>query len=306
MRKLTAGIACLLALAARPAGAVALPDAGAEAAANASAPGASPASDSDSSATTASATATANGDDFAEGTAQSTVGGSARSNSQTSGASSSSPSNADASASWVAQLVTAGTDPGGQVDIDLALSVDGVLTYFNNNSGAGPDGIRSSVGVILRVHDESGAVTAFSGTAKLATVTNNTPPALTRTGDWAPASRDGDFSTPGCGTFSCQYDVSAIISFNDAVLVDFGSAFAVELVIDTDAFIFSGNEVESGADFFNTASVSVTTDTAGVTIESAPSAPAPVPVLPLWTGLALAGLVLVVAGRRMTRSDGRG
>jgi len=169
--------------------------------------------------------------------------------------------------------------------------------HANNNSGAGADGIRSSVTAILRVHDQSGAVTAFNGTAKLATVTNSTPPALTRTGDWAPAARDGDFTTPGCSTFSCQYDVSAVVSFDDAVLVDFGSTFAVELVIDTSAFIFSGNEVGSGADFFNTASVSVTTSTAGVTIESAPSAPASVPLLPPWASVALAGLLILAAAR---------
>jgi hypothetical protein len=288
-----AGAAAILLGSATTASAVPIPSSGAHADAAASTPGATPPPASNDNPITASAQVTASGLDFAEGQAQATVDGAVQSRSEASGASSSSPSNADATASWITQFAVTGTNPGGAIDVDITLNVDGTLDYFNNNSGAGPGDIAADVGLILTVYDSNGSSTAWSGTARLATVTNNTPAVLTRGGDWADPSRDGDFSTSGCSTASsCTWSVSSAIALPDSLFVNFTDTFAVEVELDTSAFIFSGNEVEATSDFFNTGSVSLGTSTAGVGFVAL----VPEPALGLLLGLA--ALVLLSGVRR--------
>jgi hypothetical protein len=250
----------------------------AQAEATATAAGDSGGTDLDIQSGTASASFVSSGFDAAEAEAQSTTGGNVRSRSEAGGASgNSAPSDAFGRAAWYSDLVTTGVDPGGPIDIDLDLAIDGSLLYSNNNSGASLDDIRSSVRMQITVHGTGGSQSPFDGTAKLATSTNDSPPVLTRMGSWSDSGRDGDFTVVGCTRFSCQIDVDATISLPDTLSVDFGESFAVEVQFITTAHIFRGGEVSAEADFFNTGSVTLSTDTPGVTIEAAPDLPTPVP-----------------------------
>lgn len=248
-----------------------IPPPGAHANASANAAGGPSNSNTDDDPVTASVNVTSNGDDFSQAMAQATVGGAARSLSSSGGASGQSvSSDAEGTARWISNLITTGTDPGSPIDLDLGTTVDGLLDYFNNNSGASADGIRSSVSLKLTLHNQSGAISVFDGSAKLATVTNSAPPQLARIGDWADPSRDGDFSTSGCGTFSCSYDVNMATIFEDVAFVGFGETFAVEFELTTAAFTFAGFEVDALSDFFNTGSITVATGTPGVTFQIVP------------------------------------
>ena len=243
----------------------------AQATASAEAAGGPSSSDSDADPVTATVNVTSSGDDFAEAMAEATVGDRVRSRSATSGASGQSvPSQGAGTAGWISNLIATGTDPGTDIDIDLATVTDGLLDYLNNNSGASADDIRSSVSLTLTVYDEAGATTAFDGSAQLAAVTNSDPPELTRSGDWAAPGRDGDFSTAGCSAFSCAYNVNLSDTFEDVTYVGFQRPFAIEFELATTAYTFAGFEVEAIADFFNTGSVVVATDTPGITFQIVP------------------------------------
>lgn len=243
--------------------------------------------------------------DEASSAGRATTGGAVGSRSEADGASGTNDSTrAAATASWVAQFTTSGANPGSSVDIDFALTIDGSLQIGNNNSGADADDIFAGVEVSLRAIGASGTTTAFDGAARLAVVANDQTPELTRSGDWAAAGRDGDFSFPDvpfgpCDRFGCLVDVVASIELDDALLVDFSDVFAVELTLSTEAFIFAGFEAGAEADFFSTANVALSTSTPGVTISQLQ---APVDVAEPGTlalmGSGLAGLALLRRRRR--------
>lgn len=284
-----------------PAPAAALQQAQAEAQATAAGDGGG--TQLDTQTVTATASQLSSGFDSAEAAAESTTLGSLRSRSAVSGASGTNgPSDADARAAWFSDLVTAGSDPGAPVDLDLDLTVSGTLTYLNNNGGASADDIRSSVRLEITLVSGATVLNPFDGTAELTTVTNSSPPALNRTGSWSPPARDADFTVVSCSAFSCQVDVAATVSLPDAIDVDFGEPFSLEVQLHTDAFIWNGRESLATAEFFNTASVTISTDTPGVVIEAAPDSPAEVPALgPIAGGvlaLLLSGGGLVALRRR--------
>ena len=262
---------CALLLGAQRVVAVPIPSPGAHANASADAAGGPSNSDTDDDPVTASVSVTSSGDDSAQAMAQATVGGAARSLSTSGGASGQfAPSEADGTARWISNFVATGTDPGNPIDLDLVTTVDGLLDYLNNNSGAPVDGIRSSVSLTLTLHDQSGAISVFDGSAQLATVTNDNPPQLVRIGDWADPTRDGDFSFSSCSRFSCAYDVNMATIFEDVAFVGFGETFAVEFELATAAFTFAGFEADALSDFFNTGSIMVATDTSGITFQTVP------------------------------------
>jgi hypothetical protein len=221
------------------------------------------------------------------------VGGTARSSSLVDSASGSGEaSNATATARWIAQVQTGGIDPQNPIDIDLDLAVDGTLTYLNNNTNVGPDDLLSSVTLRLTLHDMgSGATSVFDGSAALSSVSRTESPVLNRSGDWADASRDGDFTMQNCSPLSCQFDVDALILVDDALLIGFGDVFGVEVELITVAFQAQGRETAAGSDFANTASVNLSTDTPGITFTLVPEP---------GTGvlLSLGFIVLWVAHRR--------
>jgi hypothetical protein len=256
---------------ARHAVAVPIPPPSAHANASADATGGPSNSDADDNPVTASVDVISSGDDFAQAKARATVGGAARSLSSSGGASGQfAPSRADGAGRWISNFIATGTDPGNPIDLDLVATVDGLLEYLNNNSGASVDDIRSSVSLTLTLHDQSGAIGVFVGSARLATVTNSGPPQLARAGDWADPTRDGDFSTSSCSSFSCSYDVQMATTFEDVAFVEFGETFAVEFELATAAYTFAGFEVDALSDFFNTGNITVATDTPGVTFQMVP------------------------------------
>jgi hypothetical protein len=162
------------------------------------------------------------------------------------------------------------------------------------------DDVRSSVRVEITLYPSTGPLLPFDGTAKLATDTNSTPPLLTRSGDWLDASRDGDFTVVSCTRFSCQIDVDATISLPDTLNLPFGESFAVEVALITTAHIFQGNEVEAEANFFNTANVTLSTDTPGVTIDAVIAAPE-VPALG-FHGQAVSALFMMACAAQALRT----
>jgi hypothetical protein len=272
-----------------PAQAIPLPAVGANASATAVTPGDDAGTVVDSGASSATATNSASGSGNADSFGQAIVGGAVRSRSLVeSGSGLAEPSNATATGRWTGQVLTGGIDPGSPIDIDLDLSVDGVLTYFNNNTNVTPGDLFSSVDVRLTLHDElTGAISVFDGTAMLSGISRSVPPELVRSGDWADASRDGDFTvSPTCGAFSCQVDVVANILVSDALLVGFGDTFGVEVELITQAFQAQGRETGTSADFSNTVSVDLSTDTPGITFTPVPE---PGTALLVFLGLAALG-----------------
>ena len=273
--------------------AIPLPTVGAHADARAMTPGDDAGTVTDNGAITASATNSASGSGVADAFSQATVGGNLRSSSSVSSASGSSlDSDARADAHWIGQYQTQGTNPGGPIDIDLNLSIDGTLGYFNNNTNVGPGDLLSSVSVRLILHDiVSGATSVFDGAAEMSSISRFVPPDFNRSGSWADSARDGDFTVQNCGgPFSCQVDVAASIVVDDALLVGFGSVFGVEVQLISHAFQAQGQETQASSDFANTASVSLSTDTPGVSFALVPE-----PGSGLLLGL---GLTLLAGVRR--------
>lgn len=270
--------------------AIPLPPIGAHADARAMTPGDDAGTVTDNGASSASATNSASGTGAADAFSQATVGGSVRSRSSVDSASGSTlDSNARADAHWIGQFQTQGTNPGSPIDIDLDLRIDGTLVYSNNNTNVGPGDLLSSVTLRLILHDlVSGAASVFDGAAELSSISRMVDPVLTRSGDWAGSSRDGDFNTPSCSPFSCQVDVNASIVVNDALLVGFGSVFGVEVQLISLAFQSQGQETGASSDFANTASVSLSTDAPGVSFALVPE---PGTGLLLGLGLMLLGAV---------------
>ena len=245
-----------------------LPSIGAEAQATARTPGEDAGSVGNTGPSTATAANDASGSGIADAFASATVGGTARASSAVESASGlAETSQATANARWVGHIQTGGSDPLTPIDIDLDLSVDGTLTYFNNNTNVTLGDLLSSVTFRMTLHDmASGATNVFDGSAELTGVSRTEVPVLIRSGDWADASRYGDFVEQACSPFSCEVDVNALIRVDDAFTVGFGDVFAVELELATEAFQAQGRETGAAADFANSASVSLATDTPGVTL----------------------------------------
>ncbi len=269
----------------------------------------------DSQLDTQTVTATANvqsiGQDLAEAEANATTLGALRSRSVASGASGpNGPSDADARAAWYSDLTTTDTDPGGPIDLDLDVTIDGTLTYFQNNVGPSADDIRSSVRLEVTLVSGSTVLNPFDGTTELTSVSGSVPPALNRSGSWADPARDPDFTVVSCSAFSCQVDVSTTVSIEDTISVGFGQPFSLEVQFRTDAFIWNGEETEATADFLNTANVVISTDTPDVTIAAAPDPPSPVPALsPTGLGALIGtvgggGLLATAVRRRAARPSG--
>ena len=111
-----------------------------------------------------------------------------------------------------------------------------------------------------------------------------------------PGFEAGDFTEVGgpCSVTSCEFELTSfLLPIDDALLTPFGDTFDVGVLLLTSA---SGLGTSSAdADFFNTASVSVTTEQQGVTIVPAAST-AGVPE-PATIGLVSAGLLLLGARR---------
>jgi hypothetical protein len=268
--------------------AIPLPSIGASADATAMTPGDTGGTVSNSGPVSATATESASGSGSADAFAQATVGGALRSSSDVSSASGLAlSSNASSTARWVGHFQTTGIDPGNPIGVNMTLQVDGLLDYFNNNTNVGAGDLLSSVSLRLTLHDvTAGASNVFDGSADLSGVSRTDPPVLIRSGDWADASRDGDFSIPSCSQFSCQADVDASIFVSNALLVGFGTTFAVEVELATSAFQAQGRETGAASDFSNTATVALSTASPGVVFAAVPE---PGTGLLMGLGLSLLG-----------------
>lgn len=273
---------------------------GAEASASASSVGNDAGTQTNQNAVSTSAVREVTDPDFARGEAQATTNGPLRSRSEASAASGNNqPTQASATARWAANFTTTGANPGSAVDIDFVFNVDGVMSYLNNNSGAGANDIAAGVTISLGAMTSSGTTSLFNGTARLASVSNTTAPNLVRIGDWTSSSRDGDFAfQSGCDRFFCSVDVDASIAIADSIFVDFSEVFAISVELSTDAFAFAGFETGAISDFLNTATVALSTSTPGVNLQVVPTVnvvPAP---SALWVFLVGLGGLMVMRGRR--------
>ena len=156
-----------------------------------------------------------NGPDSASSSAAAIVGGFLRSRSEVAGASGTPDTTAaSATARWAANFTTGGVNPGRRIDIDFSARIDGRLTQFNNNSGASLNDIFAGVDLTLSVIGAAGTTSIFDGGARLLSAVRvpfpGNPPILSRSGDWAAANRDGDFSVAsGCSASGCTVTVDA-------------------------------------------------------------------------------------------------
>ena len=221
--------------------------------------------------------------DTATAAAEATVLGDLKSRALAGGASGQQgPFRGHAESQWVAQLQAVGVDPGAPIDVDVSFSVDGNLTFLNNNSGAGPGDLISAVSFQLSVHDSGGETELWNGDAALSSIEGSSAPELTRNFDWADAARDGDFDT----TTLSNVGVNTSVTLDDAFTVDFGEVFAIDAELVATAFAFAGFEAEAGANFFDTGSVTISTGTPGVSL---------VPVIPEPQALTILCLSILAA-----------
>jgi hypothetical protein len=200
---------------------------------------------------------------------------------------------AHATASWVATFTTTGTNPFVPIDVDAMLHLTGVLGVFSN----GPGDVFSRVDATVTFFTNSVALPpAFNGSATA--FDEPLGRVVQRTGDWANPAFNADFTSDpdalGLGGF--QVDTNTLLQ--NALFIGFGQPFAVKLELTTQALSFP-LELYAGADFSNTGSIDLSTDTPGVTIQLVGGAPSavPEPSALLLFGIGLVGLLRMTLKR---------
>ena len=180
----------------------------------------------------------------------------------------------------------------GPIDIDVDVHIDGELAggnFFTDALG----NVTSAVSFTAILHTDSSSITLFDADALFDIAASQQFTVLTATGDWSAA----DFfnAGPTGGFFSQSRTVDVDDANENVVVLDPGDRFAIELILDTEAFGFAAFEVAARADFDSTGGIAVRTDAPGASLVQV--------VVPEPTSLVL-GLtgIAALAGTRRRRS----
>lgn len=157
----------------------------------------------------------------------------------------------------------------GQVMIDLAAFYDGYL-YISTNSQTTPN-LSAEVEMEMNVITASGSTQVFAASGVLDFSGGNLHTTFNALNGAAATefndAWDGGQMFGGNG-FDLLYDLDYFEFFEDMFMVDANVPFAFESVIRTRAINGVGpNELFATSDFFNTASLDLTSNTAGVTLQ---------------------------------------
>lgn len=196
---------------------------------------------------------------------------------------------------WVATLTSDGSDPGGEVDVDLTVHLDGRLKYgdalgdaatveipdpFDASATFDVSDISASVSLLIALAPALGPVSedvlmmdplpvipVFNGSANLRSPkAGEVGPILDIVEDFSLAT----FTSGDCGDGDASTEcVDVLLDFliPDAAMFGFGEAFELGVVLLTAGDILGGTGVRSASSlFFGTATVTPSTNAPGVNI----------------------------------------
>lgn len=196
---------------------------------------------------------------------------------------------------WIAH-----SSASAPVAIDLASFYDGFL-YISTNSATTPN-LFAEVEMEMNVITPNGSTTIFSASGLLDFSGNNLHTTFNALNGASSAEFEDAWSggqMMGGNGFDLLFDLDYFEFFEDMFMVDPNTPFAFESIIRTRAINNDGPfELFATADFFNTASLDLSTNDTGVTLQQISTAAVPEPSSALFAMLCTSACLLRRRARR--------